>query len=880
MIYQAIMGGLFGLTTALDFPLLAKAPDVASVVVGLGILLMGTRYLVLRWRARSPRVQLSSVIQAMPEDGAPNVDENGNPLSRQVDAPWVESMLREQLSKLRLGMAEAIPEASSGAPLMEIVEGIGEGIGDKSTLGSALGKLYRAVAPEAAYEVSATVRPRDDRHGTISVQVVDRTRRNPTRVCSSRDNLTWEEAARQAAAGVAGALYPQVADKHKGPWTLWREPVPGDLVVLHDEGRKHEDENCLDQAMGAYHDALNEDPLNPHLRIKIAMLHERLELDLSAWATYRAIADETHRHSWKAADRRVRLLALYRLAILLGNERLASHWLEKPRNRAHEERREELMEALMTDRHLTRSSWWAWFPDVAELLPVRFTTTSAARLLSELRYFSGFGSSTERPGKWAAGRLRELIEDKRQAEEAKDEKGEKDAEKEAQRIFEIVSLARLEQLDARLRRKPPWRPWRWPEWWRYRPAVRRALSRREFSLSAVRVSKLFARIRIVAGAEEWLDGDELALRRATRARDRLRRRWPFRPLAWRQPARWSRPRHRLADRRDDAWQFHYNAACVVSRVVEDEIVDRTATTRARDETALIEDGLRQLGEYVHLAGGNQVRSQADWVAGEDDDLIALRDTPEYRRWASHHLPRVSIGAKASRTATSRSRVDSTRMAARIGYAGAQAFAACWRERGAGDPPEAELSAIWWREEGRAWQALTAVFANHQDWRERRRGIVMMERCLREGDAAASIKAAYRPADSRASGDLSALLRWFCGGTSYARWPQNATLARIGRWADEHASKAQAACQESVATDRSRGWARIERGEALRAGRIWSKLGEGLEFELDDPDSRGLSEALRRCLGSIDAEISSRDGAVPSDRPQRLVRQALKIAQRS
>jgi hypothetical protein len=877
VIYQSPVAVHLGLIIALDFPLLAKTPDAVSVVVGVAAALMAIRYLVLRWRARTPRLQLSSVIQATPEDGAQAPGEDGDGKNKQIDAPWVESLLREQLSKLRLSMAEAIPEASSGTPLMEIVEGIGEGIGDKSTLGSALGRLYRAVCPEAAYEVSATVRPRDARSGAISVQIVDRTRRNPTRVSSSRDDTAWGEAARQAAAGVAGALYPQVADKHKGPWTYWSEPVPNDLVLLHDEALRYEDDNCLDQAMGAYHDALDKDPLNPHLRIKIAMLRERLELDLSAWATYRAIADERHRHSWKGPDRRVRLLALYRLAILLGNERVASRWLEKPGPATDIDRRDELTEALAADRHLNRNSWWTRFPGLTTLFPMRFTTTPAARLIDDLRQSSA-PNDGGRPGEWAAKRLRELIETNARAEKTEDEVGENNAEQEVRQIFETISLARLEQLDARLRRKPPWRPWRWSEWWRYRPAVNRALSGREFSLSAVRVSKLVARIRIVDSAKQPPARNEVVLQRAGKAYNRLSRRWPFWPTGWRKPVHWLRPRHRLADRRDDAWQFHYNAACVVSRVVGNE-VKGSATTRTNDETRLIEAGLTQLDEYVHHAGSNQVRSQADWVAREDDDLIALRDTQEYIRWASHNLPKVSA-KETDRTWKPKSRIDSTRMAARIGYAGAQVFAACWHKRANGNCPGVEQSAIWWREEVHAWQALGKVFAGHHDWRTRRMGIVKLERCLRNGGAAASIRAAYRPADSRASGDLSALLHGLSGKEGSASWRLSVNFETIVNWVDQRATTAGAACLQPTADDRSRHWVRIESGEALRASRIWSKLAEGLESELDNPGDQSLGQRVQRCLDSIDAEVSSRNGAHPDAGPRRFAREALKIVQRN
>ena len=859
MIYQSVVTDRSGFIDDL-FLLLAKVGEIAIAVAACAVALVILRYLALRWRARSPRVQLSSVTQAMPDAG-----------EDELDSPWVESLMREELSELRLSTAEAIPEATSGAPLMEIVEGIGEGIGDKSRLGSALGRLYRAILPEAAYEVSATLRPSlTGEGGTISVQVVDRTRRNPTQVNNAEDSSSWKGAARSAAAGIAGALYPQVADRHRGPWTHWREPVPGDLIILHDEALRHEKHNRLDQAMGAYHEALDRDPLNPTLRLKIAMLQERLELDLSAWATYRAIGDETHRDSWKGADRRVRLLALYRLAILLGNRRVASRWVGEPADETDKRRRDELREALATDRHLIRASWWSRMPGLATCFPIRFATTASIRLLDELGRPLGprgglpstIADAKANRGQWLGGQLRWRHEDG----ETKDA-----AEKRIRDLLEILSLARLEQLDARLRRRPPWRPWRWADWWRYRTGPHRVLERREFSLSAVRVSKLIARIRIVSSAKNRLDTDELARLRAVKGRDRLLRRWPFWPTVWRRPARLLRPRHRLADRREDSWQFHYNAACAVSRVVADEI-DPSADPRSRREANLVEAGLKQLEEYVHRAGSDQVRLQADWVGREDDDLNSLRATAEYVRWANHHLPEIPAEIEDA----AESRIDPTRIAARIGYAGARAFATCWHERADGPNPKAELNAIWWREEEKAWEVLGTIFAEHQSWRQRWDGIVALQNCLRAGGGATPIRAAYRPADRRATGDLSCLLLGLRGASEEAGWDPEVDFTAIGNWARRRARQAHEASEETAAIGHPGLRSQLEQREALRANRIWSQLADALKDELDDIDDSIPGERLRLCLSRINAEISPGNGSALHRRPRRIVREAIDV----
>lgn len=848
------MVGSHVLVTGLEFPILSKTPDIAAAVLGVAAVLFAIRLLVLRWRARSPRVQLSSVIQAIPEDEAASDDEDGSDGSgREIEAPWVESLLREQLAALRLTTTEALPEASSGAPMMEIVEGIGEGIGDKSTLGNALGKLYRAVAPEAAYEVSATVRPLTDRGGTISVQVVDRTRRAPTQVYAGESETSWTEAARKAAAGVAGALYPQVADKHKGPWTHWRRPVPSTLVTLVDEARLYEEANCLDQAMGAYHAALDQNPLNPHLRIKIAMLQERLELDLSAWATYRAIADETHRDSWKGADRRVRLLALYRLAILLGNERLASHWLAQRGDDAPDSQdRKELIDALAGDPHMNRDPWWRRRPSLASLLPAfRFTNASAERLLDRLRSSSQGEEDADSPGKWVAQRLEQLDGALGKAKTGEGREGEERIAGEVRRIFQAISLARLEQLDARLRRKPPWRPWRSREWWPYRPGLRRALQRREFSLSAIRTSKLLARIRIVASAkgQPTAYGCDSA-DPVTKEQDRLLSGWPFWPSRRRNPARWLRPRLRLANRRDDAWQFHYNAACAVSTVVRDE-VNLNRETRTAREAALIESGLKQLEEYVHRAGSDQVRAQADWVGREDDDLLALRETNEYARWARHHLPHLPPGENGKTL----SRVDATRMAATIGQVGAQTFSACWHRRAEADEAGARLNAIWWDQEQKAWEALRRVFCDHGNWKARYEGIITLEECLRDGGATASISVVYRPIDGSSSGCLDRLLKGLSDELD-GEWVPPVSLTELCEWAEERVESARAEYERAEAQRQPMRRSPLQRREGLRAKRIWGALGDVLETELGRKINANSSpsEESRARLATIANEL--------------------------
>jgi hypothetical protein len=820
--------------------LLVNTGEVVLVVVALSVATFVTRYGWLLVRARTPRVQLSAITQAARRTG-----------EKEVEPHWVSSLLREELTKLRLSATEAIPEVSAGPPLLEIVEGIGEGVGDKSQLGRALGRLFRAIFPEAAYEVSATLRPATSEGGTISVQVVDRTHRHGTWVGTGRNDASWREAARTAAAGIAGALYPQLGKPHKGPWASWRRPVPAKLVSLQDEARRHEKHNRLEQAMGAYHKALDRDPLNPNLRLRIAMLQERLELHLGAWATYRAIADETHRGSWKAANRRARLLALYRLAILLGNEKVASSWISPADDPSEEKQKVELRRALKAERQLVRASWWKRFPTLARMFPVEFVGTSPTRLLDALgrddqldpgltlASLSEYKHARRTRGEWLG----------RQLEQDSGENSE-DAVKRIRGLLEIVSLTHLEQLDTRLRRKPPWRPWRWMDWWRYRPPLRRSLEGRELSLCAVRVSKLVARIRIVESAKAHPQVGDLTARRARWARRRLLLRWPFAPKPWRRPARWLRPRHRVADRRDDAWQYHYNAACAASRALPRDMPAR-ASERAPSDSRLVAAGIEQLEEYVHRAGGELVKAQADWIAREDDDLVALRKTDDYEQWGRHHLPQVPSRRSPDL------KLDTTRVAARIAHDGALIFAERWRARADRSGIGAESIAEWWRHEADAWRTVIELFERHNGWQDRWRSIDGLQICLRIDGDAVSLDAAHRVEDRAGRPDLARLLNGLCGMGNATGWSPEIDLRAVQLWARERADDALAASHLDELSRRPLMLSR--RQEARRAATIWRSLARAIESELDDDDRETPGELTLKCLDDIREMLAQGNG---------------------
>ena len=185
-------------------------------ILGVAALLHGLRHACLRWRARSPCVQITTF------------DWTGATEVAQPEAAWVTSLFRNELSALQLDALDALPERAPGAPLMEIVAGVGQG----SSVGKAVVGLYKMVNPACAYTVWGTLRPHKERPGGfISVELVDRSRGDKSLISVTHEADDWAVCTKEAAMAVAGAVYPRVRHRHQGPWTRWTELVPSQLVM-------------------------------------------------------------------------------------------------------------------------------------------------------------------------------------------------------------------------------------------------------------------------------------------------------------------------------------------------------------------------------------------------------------------------------------------------------------------------------------------------------------------------------------------------------------------------------------------------------------------------------------------------------------------------
>src|SRR5215204_576069 len=73
--------------------------------VAVVVLLRALRWLLLLWRGRTPRVQISPFAWTTSEEG-------------ERESAWVTSLFREQLAALRLDALDPLPERAPGAQLV------------------------------------------------------------------------------------------------------------------------------------------------------------------------------------------------------------------------------------------------------------------------------------------------------------------------------------------------------------------------------------------------------------------------------------------------------------------------------------------------------------------------------------------------------------------------------------------------------------------------------------------------------------------------------------------------------------------------------------------------------------------------------------------
>ena len=268
-----------------------------------------------------------------------------------------------------------------------------------------------------------------------------------------------------------------------------------------------------------------------------------------------------------------RLLASYRLAILLSNGRVAKQWVRdrtgerSTRTKRDEERvklRAELSAELASDPRLVEPRPCDSSKAIAD--------ASAAALLAGLGdsdcELDDITSAADR-SLWVCRRLALCTRKK------------KVTVKEVNELLEIVALGRLEDLRTWMSDWPPRDAERRKVWWQRRPLLRTLFRRKEFPPCGIEASETLIRTRIAASAEAD-PKDECS---------ELIDRWPIRPPG---EKIWEEPLQRLKrfwdNRRDDAWQLHYNAACAVASLLLEGSILASAESQT-DQPEILPKGM-------------------------------------------------------------------------------------------------------------------------------------------------------------------------------------------------------------------------------------------------------------------------------------------------
>ncbi|WP_156028382.1 hypothetical protein [Candidatus Solirubrobacter pratensis] len=311
-----------------DFPLLkaAAGPAVAAVLIAAVLLHLAwcVRHLILHWLAWRPgQIEVATFTA-------------GTPLTA-ADVEQLTLAFRRRLMTLHL---QAPAPAVGAAPEGDFLDVLGRSGMDSGKPLAWLVGLLRAAKPTHAYEVRGVLLEREQRprYG-VAVQVV----RMP---CSGTPPVTvwgetWDVALRQAADEATAVILPQTR-RCRSPWGVWRGyAMPQGLLHAYEEGARLEHERRYDEALDAYWRAVEHDPLNMVLRLRIGQLQERLGLYLDALATYLGMEatsspagarreDRVRGRHGRHERREALQAARYRRNVLLGGRVLAKQWLAPP----------------------------------------------------------------------------------------------------------------------------------------------------------------------------------------------------------------------------------------------------------------------------------------------------------------------------------------------------------------------------------------------------------------------------------------------------------------------------------------------------------------------------------------------------------------------
>lgn len=580
-------------------------------------------------------------------------------------------------------------------------------------------RILVALRPTHAYRVHCTVLHREDDPepygAAVQLQLVPSWMSSPSFHWAS----SWDEALKQAACAVGQHIVPWTRQGARPPWADWiDEEMDAGLLLAYEEAQRLTRARRYDEACAALVRALQIDPGNLHLRLRLAAVYEKLALWMDALETYQSVheiaesrlGDDLPKHPVRRRARGIRrsveiafVLATYRRTVLLAwGDLVGRQWAKERVRKATSSPTRRAAERTHLRTVLA--------PRLVKALNDSRAIDVPDGLEEVLRDWGGQGAAAPE----AVRRVDHLV---------------------VQMLLNILALLSARSETQRV----TWEPWR----------IEAGGSRRSWKLIEVwteyRARQTLAALEAVLRApglprQRAGDGPKAAWAALPGVADELARACrtflPRRPEAgsgenppW---ADWLRDRcDEIMEGTSKDWLDHYNAACVYAlpfssvawpdglpadrRRLDDvgELLGEPGT-RASD---LALEAVESLRHSMRLLKPNQLGGIAPWVCSEDPDLADLREHPRFARFVAKHFPGAVRERRRPRNAHT---LELALHSAQAGRRAARLAADAWCERARQQPPTPEAAVAMWRIERKCWKAVSSLATDHRHWQTRSR----------------------------------------------------------------------------------------------------------------------------------------------------------------
>lgn len=590
-----------------------------------------------------------------------------------IDVEQLTLSFRQRLAELHLHAPEGAPGTSAQGAFLDVLGR--SAVDSRNWFASAIAVL-RAAKPSHAWHVRGVLVERDaaPRFGlTVQVMRLPDAGNPPETLWAN----TWDDAVRQGADHATAAILPRTK-RCTQQWAAWRRfRMGGRLLGNYEDAVALEGARRYDQALEAYYRAVDDDPMNMGLRLRIGQLQERMGLYLDALATYMGMVQvgkerlrgrTLERPTARWERRRALLAARYRRLVLLGGSELAEQWLKVDAPGAGTPNETEPERAAR--RRLLRDRVEPFLLEELELVAKRHPAVpygdrrplSAAaqrhrprrsgcepeRALCPRRYGRVDNASADRQ----LFRLREL--------------------------FALLALSDVRELLVDL-------------------VVHRRDRRLILSRETVKLTARCIEVRL-----DWVQYNL--------AREQSKT-WPPKP------ERLEKQIRRIEGvTRFKRWHEHYNAACLYALPLL--AFDR----EARDAVALTEElrvdlatrAVQRLASATANADSAYVAGRRDWLLSEDPDLDGLRVTRSFKQFEAMNFPsREPTPYRPLHVKT----LENSRYVRDLLETTARCWEQTWHLRGRllDDHPDVHELLRWWRDECNAWQHVPTVALNNRHW---------------------------------------------------------------------------------------------------------------------------------------------------------------------